>query len=130
MADDTPKEYPFEGADEENGYRLFPVDLENDDHVAFHGTAEANIRSIIDNGFTFAGSLQSLSFAKSSTFALKYACDARTEASPNGCVLAVRFVSLDRPGIMVETSIIHVYKLEEQPKVIGYCVVPANYRFV
>lgn len=126
MADDTPKEYLFQGANEENGYRLFPDELENDDLVAFHGTAETNLQSIIDNGFTFAATLQSLSFAKSSAFALSYACNARSDASPRGCVLAVRFDSLDRPGIVAETSIIHVYKLDEQPKVIGYCVVPAD----
>lgn len=130
VTDNAPVEYPFRGANEENGYRLFPADMENDDLIAFHGTAEANLQSIIDEGFTFAGTLQSLSFAKSSSFALPYACSARTEASPNGCVLAVRFETLDKPGIVPETSIIHVYKLDEQPKVIGYCVVPANYRFV
>jgi len=121
-------EYLFRGASEENGYRLFPAELESDDLVAFHGTAETNLRSIIDNGFTFAGSLHSLSFAKNSSLALKYACDARTEASPNGCVLAVRFASLD--NVVVETSIIHVHRLDQQPEVIGYCVVPADYPFV
>jgi len=33
-------------------------------------------------------------------------------------------------GVGVETSVIHVYKLDEQPKVIGYCVLPADYKFV
>ena len=130
MADKMPICYPFPGASEENGYRLFPDHLENDEFVAFHGTAEANLSSIIDSGFIFAGSLQSLSFAKSSALALGYACSARTAASPNGCVLAVRFGLLYRPGIVVETSVIHVYKLDEQPGLIGYCVVPADYRFV
>jgi hypothetical protein len=130
MADNTPKEYPFKGADEKNGYRLFPNEMENDDLIAFHGTAGINKQSITDNGFTFAATLQSLSFAKSSAFALIYACNARSGASPNGCVLAVRFDTLERPGIVVETSIIHVYDLKEQPKVIGYCVVPATYCFV
>ncbi len=130
MADKMPICYPFPRAIGENGYRLFPDLLENDEFVAFHGTAEANLSSIIGNGFIFAGSLQSLSFAKTSALALGYACRARREASPNGCVLAVRFGLLDRPGIVVETSVIHVYKLDEQPQVIGYCVVPADYRFV
>ena len=74
MADKMPICYPFPGASEENGYRLFPDHLENDEFVAFHGTAEANLSSIIDSGFIFAGSLQSLSFAKSSALALGYAC--------------------------------------------------------
>jgi len=45
-------------------------------------------------------------------------------------VLAVRFGILDRPGIVVETSVIHVYTLDAQPEVIGYCVIPADYLFV
>lgn len=64
MADNTPKEYPFKGADEKNRYRLFPNEMENDDLIAFHGTAEINKQSITDNGFTFAATLRSLSFAK------------------------------------------------------------------
>ena len=130
MADKMPICYPFPRAIVENEYRLFPDHLESDEFVAFHGTAEANLSSIISNGFIFAGSLQSLSFAKTSALAWGMSVSARTGASPNGCVLAVRFGLLDRPGIVVETSVIHVYKLDEQPEVIGYCVVPADYRFV
>lgn len=124
----VPIKYPFVGATEATRYRLFPDELENDDYVAFHGTAEANLKAIIDGGFLFTASLQSLSFAKSSSLALKYACEARSDASPNGCVLAVRFSSFD--GVVVESSIIHVHRLEKQPTVFGYCIVPADYRFV
>jgi hypothetical protein len=130
MADKMPICYPFPGANVENGYRIFPDYLENDEFVAFHGTAEANLSSIIGHGFTFAGSLRSLSFATSSSLALGYACRARTDTSLNGCVLTVRFGLFDRPGIVVETSVIHVHKLDEQPAVIGYCIVPADYEFV
>lgn len=129
MVDQMPIGYSFLGASAENGYCLFPDYLENDELVAFHGTAEANLSSILANGFT-RGCLPSVSFAKSSSLALRYACEARTEASPNGCVLAVRFGLLNRPGIAVEHSVIHVYKLDEQPAVIGYCVVPADYQFL
>lgn len=124
----APIEYPFVGATEATRYRLFPDELESDDYVAFHGTAEENLKSIIDGGFLFKASLQSLSFAKSSSLALKYACEARGDASPNGCVVAVRFSSFD--GLVLESSIIHVHRLEKQPTVFGYCIVPADYRFV
>ncbi len=125
------KKYPFPWPNDERGYRLFPDELENDPLVAFHGTVRANLESIIDKGFAFAGSLQSLSFAKDSALPLSYACKARSSESPEGCVIAVRFrPPIPRPGVGVETSVIHVYKLDEQPKVIGYCVVPADYKFV
>lgn len=127
----SPKEYPFPWPDEKKGYRLFPDDLESDELVAFHGTARAHLDSIIANGFTFAGTLQSLSFAKDSALPLSYASSSRSADSPEGCVIAVRFAPpIPRPGVVVETSVIHVYKLDEQPEVIGYCVIPADYVFV
>jgi hypothetical protein len=129
MSQTSPIEYPFLGASESNGYRVFPNELENDPLVAFHGTARMHLPSILDHGFAFMRTLVSLSFAKGSPLALKYACEARTSHSPDGCILAVRFDSLERPGIVVEHSIIHVYKLDEQPVVIGYCVIPTDYQF-
>jgi hypothetical protein len=130
MDDNGPiKKYPFQGANEEGGYCLFPDELENDEHVFFHGTAEANLPSIIDNGFRIAGSLPSVSFARTSALALRYACAARTGSSPNGCVLAVRFDSLDNVRCTEESFGIHVYRFDQQPIVIGYCVVPAAYVF-
>jgi hypothetical protein len=123
------QEYPFQGANEEVGYRLFPDELEDDDHVFFHGTAEENLQSIVDNGFRITGSLPSVSFARGSGLALQYACKARSDTSPNGCVLAVRFRYLTKPGITSEPFGIHVYKLDQQPMIIGYCIVPAGYVF-
>ncbi|RWI18637.1 MAG: hypothetical protein EOQ92_23005 [Mesorhizobium sp.] len=121
-------EYPFPWPDEHKGYQVFPEAMENDDLVAFHGTARANLDSIINNGFQFAGSLQSLSFAKHSPSSLSHACSRRSESSPEGVVIAVRFAPpIPRPYIAVETSDIHVYRLNEQPEVIGYCNVPADY---
>ena len=126
----TPAEYPFRTPNEDSGYRLFPSEMENDEHVAFHGTAEAKLQSIVDHGFRICGELESVSFAKNSNLALKYACDHRTQASPNGCVIVVRFESLNMGGMKVETSVIHIYKFLQQPKILGYCVVPADYEFV
>ncbi|MFK4719352.1 hypothetical protein ABIE89_000452 [Bradyrhizobium niftali] len=125
---DKPVEYSFQEPSEHRNYRIFPAELEDDEPIAFHGTAETNLKSIIDGGFSFIGALQSLSFARTSSLALKYACDARTEVSPNGCVLTVRFPSLEK--VAVESAVIHVYRLDLQPKVIGYCIIPASYAFV
>lgn len=84
MSDTMPICYPFLGASAENEYRLFPDHLENDEFVTFHGTAEAKLGAIIDNGFLFAGSLRSLSFAKTSALALGYALRPRTQDHPMG----------------------------------------------
>ncbi|TGQ46936.1 hypothetical protein [Mesorhizobium sp. M00.F.Ca.ET.216.01.1.1] len=123
-------EYPFPWPDEDKGYRVFPDAMENDDLVAFHGTGRGNLESIIGNRFTFNGPLQSLSFAKESSGALPYACSKRSVASPEGCIIAVRFAPpIPRPYGVVETSVIHVYRLDQQPEVVGYCIVPADYVF-
>jgi len=123
-----PIKYPFAGANEENGYRLFTDELENSDLVAFHGTAETNLLSIIDNGFRIEPPFPSTSYARNSSHALKYACEKRSGNSPNGCVLIVRFRSLQ--NVTVESGVIHVYRQEFQPELIGYCVIPASYDFV
>lgn len=125
-----PKKYPFPWPDQDKGYSLFPHELENDELVAFHGTSEMALRPIIENGFKFGGALQSVSFARQSSLALNYGSSARTPKSPIGCVLLVRFSPpIPRQGIVVEPSVIHVYKLEELPKVIGYCIIPQEYIF-
>ena len=130
MIPSKPVEYPFLGAAEERDYCVFSDELENDPLIAFHGTALQNLNPILEDGFAFTRELQSLSFARRSALALKYASEARTRDSPEGCILVVRFKSLEVPGIAVEHSIIHVYKLNEQPAVIGFCTVPSSYRFV
>lgn len=127
--DQSVVKYVFVEPSEETSYRLFTEKIENDEIVAFHGTACANLNSILDNGFELKGPLESLSFSKNSNVALNYACDARSATSPDGCVIAVRFDSLDKPSICVGPSIIHVYDLNDQPKVISYCIVPASYVF-
>jgi hypothetical protein len=88
-------------------------------------TAAENLDSIIHDGFAFVGDLQSHSFAKGSALALRYACDRRSEASPDGCIVAVRFRSLD--GVVDEPSIIYVHRPDRLPEVIGYCIIPATY---
>ena len=130
-SDSEIKECPFPWPNAEKGYSLFARELEDDELIAFHGTAEANLQSIINDGFKFGESLQSISFARQSALALGYGSAARMKESPKGCVLVVRFTEpIPRLGVGVETSIIYVYKTDEQPKVIGYCIIPADYQFV
>lgn len=127
---DTPQNYPFPGADEKNGYRVFPVALENDPDVFFHGTAAANLPGILELGFLIRGNLPSVSFAHDSTVPLKYACDARSKASPEGCIIAVRFADIKEPHIIRDTSGLLVYDMAVPHEIVGYCIIPAAYRFV
>jgi len=122
------KLYPFLGADDEDNYRQFPDRLEDDRHVYFHGTAESNLKSIIDVGFQPTGTLASVSFAKASSLALRYACERR--AGANGCIIAVRFNCLTRTGLRVGPAVLHLDDLNLQPMIFGYCIVPADYDFV
>ncbi len=122
-----PTFFPFPAAPVDTRYRLFPDSFENDDHVFFHGTAEVNLASILSNGFRIAGKLPSVSFARNSSLSLGYACNARSDSSPNGVVIAVRYENLEKPFIKQEAFGLHVYCFSEQPKIIGYCVVPASY---
>lgn len=124
------KEYPFPWPDQDKGYDLFPLELESDNLVFFHGTAKRNLCSIIDKGFVIPASLPSISFARRSGLALKYACEARSADSPEGCVLAVRLQCINKQGMKVEAFGLHVYKFDSQPVIIGYCVVPDDYLFV
>jgi hypothetical protein len=121
------EEYPFLYTIEENDYKLFPANLENDAHIFFHGTAEKNLCSIIKDGFRISGNLPSVSFANSSSLSLNYACNSRSEASPEGVVIAVRYEDVTLPYFRVESFGLHVDNMENQPTIVGFCVVPANY---
>ena len=124
-------EYPFLPDNlEASSYRLFPEDLEADDNVFFHGTSRAKAAQICSNGFRACGSLKSVSFARKSSLALMYACKGRGPESPDGCVLAVRYNSLEREGIRLELDILHDDTLNSQPEIIGYCIVPKSYQFI
>lgn len=126
---DSIKKYPFGQPSDDNGYRLFPDEIEDDGLVFFHGTAEANLESIVNDGFKIEGALPSVSFGRTSALPLKYACEARSAASPNGCVIAVLFQSVKKPEITSEAFGLHVYRFDPQPEVIGYCIVPVDYVF-
>lgn len=124
----TPTVYPFPFSNGDDGYDIFPVELEADPLVAFHGTSESCLDSILEQGFKIAGVLPSISFAKNSSSALGYAVHKRNNDSRQGVVIAVRFESLTGPWVVEEISFIHVYCEDKQPKIIGYCIVPESYQ--
>jgi hypothetical protein len=125
---DTAREYPF-GTPRDNEYRLFPDELENDPEIFFHGTEERVLQAIRSGGFSFPdpSKAQSVSFSRDSSLALGYASDKRSAASPQGCVIAVRFGADNRSLRREEPFGLHVDRFDPQPEIVGYCIVPADY---
>lgn len=122
-------EYPFVTPTEERGYMLFPDVIENDPRILFRGTSEAELASVIQNGFAIRGSSPSVSFADRSSLPLRYACESRKSSGDRGVVIAAQFRNPMVPFAKFENGIVHVYRFEEQPQIHGYCIVPADYVF-
>jgi hypothetical protein len=125
-----PIEHKFPCDPENQEYCLFPDEMEKDEQIFFHGTAEKNFASIIATGFRISGNLPSISFARNSCLSLKYACECRGDDSPRGVVLAVRYVCLNNQSITQESFGLHVYCFDEQPEIVAYCIIPENYAFL
>jgi len=127
-----PIEYPFPDDPSATDYRVFPPELEDDDHVFFHGTSDAHRASILAGGFRIPSPplATSVSFAKTSSLSLRYASEARSDSSPAGCIFAVRYEDLTRKGLKIEVSMLHDYTLDPPPLILGYCVVPVAYRHI
>lgn len=134
-------EYQFPWPNEEKGYNLFPQNLEENENILFHGTFMRNFDSICKNGFLSADvigkgtnpnfKLQSVSYAKNSSQCLAHVCDLRNSSEDKAVlVFMVQFESISQSRIHVNISDIHVYDPAIQPKIIGYCVVPEEYRFI
>lgn len=124
------KEYEFKSLGEENNYQQFPDEIENNEHIFFHGTAEANFENIKNQGFQpkADGELNSISFAKKSSLALGYACTARNDLSPKGVIIMVDISNIKQECIVEQNFGIHLSP-KFQPEIIGYCLVPENYKF-
>lgn len=114
---------------ERGDYRVFPLDLEENPQVLFHATPLKNMQALIDTGFKrgidVGGTLPSVSWAKSSMVSLDHWISHRQEAE-DGVIIATRFETLD--GMVEKIDTVYDYRPEPaQPKMIGYCVVPASY---
>lgn len=110
-------------------YRVFPLELEDNPLVVFHGTALANFAAIVAEGFKrgidVGATLESISYAKGSSSALTHWVG-RREVAQDGIILALRFESFQ--GLHEEAQIVYDYKTAPtQPKIIGYVVVTAAY---
>ncbi|WP_281023716.1 hypothetical protein [Minwuia sp. IMCC3009] len=126
------KEYIFPKEPEDTDFQVFPECIERDKSIFFHGTNVENFSYIRKSGFAIPENsiLKSISFAKSSALALRYACSARVLKKNEGCIIVVRYKDLFIENIVEEVSMIHDYKLSPQPEIVGYCIIPDNYRFI
>ncbi|TGV15197.1 hypothetical protein EN816_07190 [Mesorhizobium sp. M8A.F.Ca.ET.173.01.1.1] len=124
------KEYPLPiDMHVREDYRVFPLELEDDPFVVFHGTARSNAHAIIEEGFKrgcdVGATLESISYAKGSSAALGHWINRREEGQ-DGVILALQFESF--VGLSDETQIVYDYKeVSTQPKIVGCVVVPGAY---
>lgn len=123
----SPTIFPFTTPTEEEDFRIFPSDIEDDELVVYHGTAKSNVASILATGFRRNPEAESVSFAQKSFFALNYAAGKRTADSPEGAILACRLRALGEPGVVVAGGLVHVYFDHLIPPIVGICIVPATY---
>lgn len=132
-------EFPY--PNEDKGYSIFPQNLENNPNVLFHGTAFSNFNSIVNNGFKSAKKLEnseeqevllsSVSYAQKSSQCLAHVCQIRGSSQDHEFVVfAVKFNTLEQAGIRINNIDIHVFDPDIQPEIIGYCVVPPDYKFL
>lgn len=131
----TAKAYLFPQNLADTNYLLFPPELENDEFVLFHATPFRNLASILEDGFKIPGPesesrLRSVSFAKKSVTALTFAMNPQTREVGDYVVIAVRYLSLSRTGIVNNYSDIYDYTLEPPPQIIGFCIIPESYAHV
>lgn len=110
-------------------YRVFPLDIENDPHILFHGTALENFEPIKSEGFKrgidVGAKLESISYAKGSVGALTHWVS-RRKKEQHGIILAVRFKNLQ--PLTEEVDFVYDYKQKPtQPEIVGYVEIPATY---
>ena len=115
-------EHPFGKPGEHNKYAVFPDELENDPTVFFHGTERRVLEAIREEGFAMPSKpkAQSVSFSRTSGLALGYACEKRSNASPEGVVIAVRFNADNRSLVRSEQFGIHVDRFDPQPEIVRW----------
>lgn len=125
-------EYPFPNDPCSTGYCVFPARLEDDELVFFHATPAENFEAIVQQGFRIPDpaakiGLASVSFAKRSREALTHAVIKRGAQQRSFVIFAVRYNTLNRPGLKLNEIDIHDYTLVPPPELIGYCRIPETY---
>lgn len=132
MSSELPSYVQFPNQDvlERRGYNVFSDELEQDEFVFFHATAEENVESILRSGLQpgiqVGRSLHTISFAERSVVALTHWIDIRE--GREGVILALKF--LERNELWQESGSTYSRALKTQPTVIAICPVSSSYRHV
>lgn len=129
-------EYPF---DKEfivsNGYRLFPLNLENDDHLLFHGAELEKLDVILREGLRPNPPLVTISFGNESSTCLSHLMTTwggTNSDRPELCIIAYRVDDLARRQIIVFgpdrriNTEVHSYR----PDACAYCIIPNTYKHI
>lgn len=138
----------FNSPDENNGFKVFPDEFENDPNVLFHGTSEdcaelikaegfKSAKLIMDEGLKPAelimdeglipnGPLPSISFARKSSGSIEKACLKRGNGQ-RAVVLAVKFKTLEGEGDGIRPESDFVYLDDHSIQSIQPEIVAINY---
>lgn len=110
---------------------LFAQEFEEDPLVLFHTTRASNLSLIEAQGFRSAADLgvqdglHSVSYSMSSRY---WSLVTGYPADADFVIFAVRFNTLDLPGIRVGQSDVHIDIWQEiRPEILGYCEIPEGY---
>lgn len=119
-------EWPPETPTEHNNYRLFHSELEDDDLVFFHITERSNLDPILEEGFKPKKKLTTVSYAKNSAQSLSHKPNPKEQ---DYVVFAVKFTQAQLGQVAMDNIDIHVAKLELQPEILGYCLLPKGFKY-
>lgn len=123
-------EFPERDTLECRGYKVFSDDLEDDELVFFHATAEENVERILKDGLRpgieLGGILYTISYARKSTEALTHWITIRE--GRDGAILALKFTAHDQ--LFQESGTTYSFSLKTQPTVVAICLVSSSYQHI
>lgn len=127
------KQYDFIVPCEANNYRLFDKELEENPNIVFHTTRMEKFNSILEKGFLSAKELgietdvqlKSVSYAKSSSGCITHRGSTQ---DVDYVVFVVKFEDINDSRIADNGDVIHIYRKELQPKIVGYTIIPKEYK--
>ena len=113
-------------------YSIFGIELDLDINVAFRAVRISEMDLILKHGFQPRNIKSEISFAKSSSATLIYVDEYIQDTDDDVCIFAARFSnSLDK-RIVQDGPYLHIYRTDLRPdilpEIIGYCLVPKDYR--
>lgn len=127
------KQYNFIAPCEANNYCLFDKELEENPNIVFHTTRIEKFNSILEKGFLSAKELgietdvqlESVSYAKSSSGCIAHRGSTQ---DVDYVVIIVKFEDINDSRIANNGDVIHIYHKELQPEIVGYTIIPKEYK--